>query len=177
MKQVKQPVFLCGMMGSGKSTIGKILAGELEATFKDLDDLIEKKANMSIPIIFEKLGEDSFREAEKNTLIEESQRNEGILALGGGSLQNQHLVDHVKLQGWLVFLDTPLSTLVERLKNSKNRPLISDKTTQELENQLNRLMRERLPLYSQAHIKINTEGLSKKEIVTAIRKQLTNYEQ
>lgn len=176
MKQIKQPVFLCGMMGSGKSTIGKQLAVELGATFKDMDDLIELKMNMSIPEIFEKLGETSFREAEKNLLIEESQRNDGVLALGGGSLQNQNLVDHVKLQGWLVFLDTPLTTLVERLRRSQNRPMI-DNTASGLENRLNRLLEERLPLYSQAHIKIKTDGLSTKEIVTAIRKQLANYEQ
>ncbi len=176
MKQIKQPVFLCGMMGSGKSTIGKQLGVELGATFKDMDDLIELKMNMSIPEIFEKLGEESFREAEKNLLIEESQRNDGVLALGGGSLQNQNLVDHVKLQGWLIFLDTPLTTLVERLRRSQNRPMI-DNTTSGLENRLNRLLEERLPLYSQAHIKIKTDGLSIKEIVTNIRKQLANYEQ
>lgn len=177
MKKLNRSIFLCGMMGSGKSTIGKLLATELEIPFRDLDDLVQDKMNMSIPEIFKNLGEQVFRETEKNILVEQSQTNNGILALGGGSLQNQHLTDHVKLQGWLVFLDTPISTLVKRLKKSTNRPIINSASTSQLENRLNQLMEERLPLYSQAHITINTDGLSKKNIVTAIRKKLANYEQ
>ncbi len=170
---LSQPVFICGMMGAGKSTIGKKLARYLDLPFSDLDDLIEQSENMSIPEIFKKKGENAFREIEQKILIKKSQSVKGIMALGGGSLQNQQITDHVKLYGWLLFLDAPLKTLVNRLKSSNNRPMIADT---DLETKLNKLLSERNKYYRQAHISINTGKLTADETVQEIVKKITFYE-
>lgn len=173
----KQPVFLCGMMGSGKSTVGKTLAKLLGTTFTDLDSLIEEQLDMTIPEIFEKLGEDAFRKTERDLLLQISRASNGVVALGGGSLQNQHTVDHIKLNGRLVFLKTSRSTLVKRLQNRSGRPMLKSAGSEKITERIDQLMKQRLPYYSQAHITIETENLSKEEIAKTIITQLANYEQ
>src|SRR5690625_5362958 len=100
-----QPIFLCGMMGAGKSTIGPRLADLMEKPFADLDQIIEETEKMTIPAIFEKKGESWFRKRERELLIQTAREFNGVLALGGGSLQNQELTDQLKMYGWLVYLD------------------------------------------------------------------------
>lgn len=168
---------MCGMMGSGKSTIGKQLAKELDIPFADLDSLIEKQENRSIPEIFSLEGEAAFRSIEQRLLIKTAQEAEGVLALGGGSLQNQQITDHVKLHGWLIFINPPEAVLLNRLKNSKKRPMLNSGEDENQKEIIGRLMKERLPFYSQAHITVNTGGLKKKEIVDLIIQKLKMYEQ
>jgi shikimate kinase len=175
---LSKPVFLCGMMGSGKSTLGEELAQELSVPFYDLDKLIEDDQGKSIPEIFKTDGEAIFRTVEEKLLIQYSKSVKGILALGGGSLQNQSLVDYLKLNGWLIFLDTPQSVLSKRLENSRGRPLISAGNLNEsIEQKIKKLLAARRPFYSQAHITIKTDGLSKKQITELIKKKLALYEQ
>ncbi len=175
---LSKPVFLCGMMGSGKSTLGQELARELGVPFYDLDKLIEDDQGKSIPEIFKTDGEATFRTVEEKLLIYYSQTIDGIMALGGGSLQNQSLVDHLKLNGWLIFLDTSQSVLLKRLKHSRNRPMISaENQTESTEQKIKKLLAERRPFYTQAHITIKTNGLSKKKITDLIIQKLTLYEQ
>lgn len=170
---LNQPVFLCGMMGAGKSTIGKILASKAGLPFSDLDSLIESSVNMSIPEIFDSLGEPKFRDIERRVLMEHSQKTDGVTALGGGSLQNQQLVDHIKLQGWLIFLNVPEKELIFRLKNSANRPMLENS---DLAKKINQLLKERLPFYNQAHITINTAEMDADEIADIILNKLKDYE-
>jgi shikimate kinase len=180
MKKIllSQPVFLCGMMGSGKSTIGRDLARYLNVSFCDLDSIIEKELGKTIPEIFALNGEEFFRKTERELLIKKSQTVQGVMALGGGSLQNQFLVDHVKLNGWLVFLDTPHSVLLNRLKNSENRPMLSsDKATESPDQLIKKLLDARKPFYSQAHITIRTGNLTRQKIVDQILQKLSIYEQ
>jgi shikimate kinase len=172
----RQPLFLCGMMGSGKSTIGKQLAKELNIPFADLDSLIEKQENRTIPEIFAGEGEEAFRTIEQKLLIKRAQETEGVLALGGGSLQNQQITDHIKLQGWLIFINPPRAVLLNRLKNSKKRPMLNSPEDVNRQEIIDRLIDERLPFYSQAHITVNTGGLKKKEIVDLIIQKLKMYE-
>lgn len=175
---LSQPVFLCGMMGSGKSTIGRELANYLNVTFCDLDTIIEKDQGKSIPEIFALNGVEFFRKTERELLIKKTQTTQGVMALGGGSLQNQYLVDHVKLNGWLVFLDTPHSVLSSRLKNSKDRPMLSsNKAAESPDQRIKNLIDARKPFYSQAHITIHTDHLSKQEILDQILQKLSVYEQ
>jgi len=175
---LSKPVFLCGMMGSGKSTLGRKLARELGVSFYDLDKLIEDDQGKSIPEMFKIDGEAKFRTVEEKLLIYYSQKVKGIMALGGGSLQNQSLVDHLKMHGWLIFFDTSQSVLLKRLKNSRNRPMISaENQTESTEQKIKKLLSERRPFYSQAHITITTDGLSKKQIIDLIIQKLTLYEQ
>jgi shikimate kinase len=174
-----QPLYLCGMMGSGKTTVGHVLASRLGFPFQDLDNLIEEKTGKSIPEIFEDEGEQGFRKIERKTILEVTANPEGIIALGGGSLQNQHLTDHIKLSGWLVYLHAPADEIARRLHHEKDRPMIkndADNIT-ELRNKITSLIDQRKPYYSQAHMTIQTMGQTPDQIVTKIIDKLSFYEQ
>lgn len=172
-----QPLFLCGMMGSGKSTIGKNLAQKLSVPFHDLDNLIVKKSGKSIPEIFENEGEDRFRQIEKDLIIQFAQTAEGIIALGGGTLQNQPITDHIKLNGWLVFLDCKPSTLYNRLKESSNRPMISSLSKESLKLKITTLLNDRLNFYEQAHFRVECGDKDVDTILEELIQKLKFYEQ
>lgn len=177
-KPIKQPIFLCGMMGSGKSTVGRELAKRLKIPFQDLDIIIEEKAGTSIPNIFEKNGEEAFRKIERETLLEVTASPSGVIALGGGSLQNQHLTDHIKLNGWLVFLQEPIDVITERLHQSEGRPMIDENAAEksDLREKISSLMKQRIPYYSQAHLTVQPNGLTPTETAAAIIDKLAFYE-
>lgn len=166
-------IFLCGFMGAGKSTIGRKLAKELDCEFLDLDDRIEERTGQSIPEIFEQSGEGGFRAEERRALLEVTQDFEGVVALGGGSLQNQHLLDHLKLNGLLVFIETPISVILDRISGDENRPLLLDKSgnpksREKLRKELEVIYEERSPLYEQAEIKVEDNGNRSPEELTEI---------
>ena len=175
-QKIKQPIFLCGMMGAGKSTVGRPLAEKLQVPFFDLDHMIETHEKQTIPEIFKIRGEKTFRDIERKLLVAQTDEMEGVMALGGGSLQNQHLVDHIKLNGWLVYLSPPIDTLIDRLKDTSGRPVISDSNTSELKKRIYTLLAERTPFYSQAHITVKTGILPPEEIADLIIKKLSFYE-
>ncbi|NGP76875.1 shikimate kinase [Balneolaceae bacterium YR4-1] len=169
-------IFLSGFMGAGKSTIGRELAGKLERTFLDLDDYIEHKAGKSISEIFEEGGEDAFRKIERECILELIRTYEGIIALGGGSLHNQHMLDHIKLNGLLVFIETPISVILDRIDKDLNRPLLLNeegkvKERETLERELSALYKKRLPLYQQSELTVSDDG--EKTLETLVE-QLTN---
>jgi shikimate kinase len=174
-------IFLCGFMGAGKSSIGRKLADFLDRPFLDLDDKIEDKAGLSIPRIFEKEGEAGFRTLERRALLEVIREFKGIVALGGGSLQNQHLLDHVKLNGLLIFIETPISIILERISADKNRPLLlnedgTPKSRKLLKKELKALYDKRLPLYEQAIISVTNNGKEGvEEIVELLVKKIKNH--
>lgn len=170
---LSKPVFLCGMMGAGKSTVGKRLATKLNVPFNDLDSMITHQESMSIPDIFSQKGEDYFRKTERRLLIRESQRTKGVMALGGGSLQNQQVVDHLKIYGWLVFLKVPQSVLLSRLKSARNRPMLS-KTN--IEQKIDQLLTERAPFYEQADITVEAGKETHNQVVDQLIKKLSVYE-
>ena len=150
-------IFLCGFMGAGKSTIGRSLADELGNPFLDLDDRIVERAGKTIPQIFDDAGEGAFRTAERKALLDIVRNDEGVVALGGGSLQNQHLLDHLKVNGLLVHIKAPIAVILERIAGDTNRPLLLDedgspKDEDTLEKDLSMLYQDRLPLYEQAVI-------------------------
>lgn len=163
MKNLPERIFLCGFMGAGKSTVGKKLADRLEMTFLDLDEYIEHKAGKSIPEIFDNEGEKKFRKTERECILEIIRTYQGVIALGGGSLHNQHMVDHIKLNGLLIFIETPFSVILNRISQNKNRPLLlneegSVKEKDLLEKELSALYEERLPLYRQAELTVADDG-------------------
>lgn len=172
--RLTQPVFLCGMMGAGKSVTGKMLADKLSISFYDLDRLVEEAAGKTIPTIFEEDGEEHFRNLEREILVKQSQVMNGVMALGGGSLQNQQIVDHLKVCGWLIFLEAPASLLAERIGADKNRPLLTNgaNSTARLEN----LLSDRNQYYRQAHITIPTNGLTPGQTADQIIQKLVFYE-
>jgi shikimate kinase len=175
MKSEILNIYLCGMMGSGKSAVGKNLAEKLSLPFYDLDSIIEEKVSVSIPEIFSTKGESYFRETEQKVLADHLKNNKGVTALGGGSLQTAELTDNIKENATLVFIEAPLSVLLNRLKSDKTRPMIADTGNDEtqLRERLMKLIEQREPLYKMAHLHIdagtkNTDELAS-EIVLKIR--------
>ena len=175
--RLTQPVFLCGMMGAGKSATGKTLAEKLSIPFHDLDQLIEEAAGKTIPRIFSDEGETYFRKLERDILVKQSQIINGVMALGGGSLQNQQIVDHLKVCGWLVWLDAPVPVLAERIGAAGNRPLLSNGSDNDtMTVKLETLMKERELFYRQAHITLQTNGLNPGQTADQIIQKLVYYE-
>lgn len=172
----KQALFLCGMMGTGKSLIGKYLAKKLNIPFTDLDTKIESETGKKIPQIFEEKGESGFRKIERNTLVNYLNYPNGVLALGGGSLQNQELVDLIKNCGILIFIDTPIETLLSRLKRSRRRPMINGLDLHELEMLIKKLIEERKPFYNQADIILSGDAKSHETTTNLIIKNLNNID-
>lgn len=171
---ISHPVYLCGMMGSGKSTIGKKLAEELNVPFTDLDTVIEESEEMSIPEIFKQKGEQAFRELERKQILKIAGSAEGVVALGGGSLQNQQIVDHLKLYGWLVYIDASQVEILNRLGDTSGRPMLDD--SEELSNRISSLFDERMLFYEQSHFSVQTEKKTVEQVTTEILKKLKMYE-
>lgn len=174
-------IFLCGFMGAGKSAIGQRLAEKLEQPFLDLDDKIVENSGQSIPKIFEDSGESEFRTIERKAVLEVIREFQGVVSLGGGSLQNQNLVDHIKQNGLLIFIDTPISVILDRISEDANRPLLLDedgepKDHKQLKKDLSELYEKRLPLYEQADMKvINDKSETIKQIVEILVKRIRNH--
>ena len=174
-------IYLCGFMGAGKSTIGKLLAEKLSMPFIDLDTRIEENREKSIPVIFEEEGEEAFRQAERSALLEVIREEQGVIALGGGALHNQHLLDHVKVNGLLIFIETPFSVIFDRIAGKTDRPLLLDedgnmKEEESLREELRSLYHKRLPLYEQAELQINSRNYeSREELVRSLIKKIRNH--
>lgn len=162
IKNLPDRIFICGFMGAGKSTVGEMLSQKLGTSFLDLDDYIQEKTGKDIPQIFSEDGEQRFRKIERKCLLEVIIDFKGVVALGGGSLQNQHMVDHIKLNGLLIFIETPFSIILDRIAEESNRPLLlneqgSLKKKEILEKELRILYEQRLPFYQQAALSISYE--------------------
>ncbi|MGM0505979.1 MAG: shikimate kinase [Bacteroidota bacterium] len=154
MTPADKPILLCGMMGSGKTTIARTLARRLNRPWIDLDRTIEQRAGRSIPDLFEEEGETGFRKREREELEKALHKPSAVIALGGGALQNQEVVDHIRNAGWLIFLDAPQSVLLERLGRKTGRPLTDSLSRDELRHKLDTLFKQREGFYRQAHITI-----------------------
>ncbi|MCM1225807.1 MAG: shikimate kinase [Clostridium sp.] len=129
-------VYLCGFMGCGKTTVGKKLAKLRGCGYCDMDELIVKKAGMTIPEIFEKHGEPYFRQMETE-LIEELGSFKGIVSCGGGAMLSSKNGDIAKKNGVVVFLDVPFNTCYYRISGDKNRPIAASRTRSQLEELYN----------------------------------------
>ncbi len=158
-------LILLGMMGVGKSTIGKILAKKLKFKLFDTDKLIEKKNLMTISEIFEKEGEDFFRDEEEKIVMGCLNGRNKIISLGGGAFINKKIRNTVLLSGVSFFLDINLKTLCLRLEKNKKRPLLIGK---DLKKNLSNILESRQAIYKLANHKINCNNLKPYEIVNEI---------
>lgn len=159
-------VFLIGFMGSGKSTIGIALAKRMGFDFLDLDKYIEKKEAKSIQQIFEKQGELVFRKKEKIALLEVCKKNNIVIATGGGTPCFFENMEIIKAKGKSIYLKIEEEELKERLVNQQTqRPLISNKSDEELQNFINSTLLEREDFYNQADFIINGKNTNTKAIL------------
>lgn len=166
-------IYLCGFMGCGKSTVGKILAKKLSMEFIDMDTAIEDFYKMKIPEIFSSYGEEGFRERETEICRILSEKDSLIVACGGGAVLRKENVEIIKKSGTIVFLKVPEENLINRLRNDPTpRPVIQNKSD---ENILE-IYRNRLPKYLEAAEKIvdcceNPEENAER-IVSSLKKKL-----
>ena len=159
-------IVLCGFMGCGKSTIGKLVAKKTQREFIDLDSFIEEKQGLSIREIFETYGEDYFRNCETDAINELVNKNDVVLALGGGAVLKNKNVELLKSSGKIIFLDVTANTVFSRLKNDTSRPLLNtDDKLAEITKRLN----DRLPIYTTVADKIiDANSKTKEAIATEI---------
>lgn len=141
---MKSNLILIGFMGSGKSTVGKILAEKLEMKFLDTDLEIEKEQGRSVQDIFSEKGEEYFRKLENEMSKKLSTENNTIISTGGGIILNKENIEYLKKDGVVFFLDVAKKTLYKRLISSKGRPLLEG---DELWSKINNVLGERLERY------------------------------
>lgn len=149
-----KPIFLTGYMGSGKTTIGKILAETMGLQFIDLDKFIEQKYNRTISDIFTLDGETRFREIERECLYEVAKYEDAVIATGGGAPCFFDNMDFINKNGKSIYLKLSVNQLTDRLKqiNDGTRPLIARLNNAELENHIAEQLEKREPYYNLAHI-------------------------
>ncbi|MCR5265477.1 MAG: shikimate kinase [Cyanobacteria bacterium RUI128] len=159
-------IVLTGLMGGGKSTVGKLLAKELTGyIFVDIDDVIVDLEGMTIPEIFEKKGEAYFREVEKNIIAEFSEEENLVIALGGGAFENEENRETLLNSGIVFYLRAGVDTLYERIKGDTNRPLLQCDNPK---GKLEELLKKREPNYLKAHHAIDTDKMSLDKIIETI---------
>ena len=165
MKSKENLVFL-GMMGSGKSSIGLLIAKKLKLDFIDIDKEIEKELGLSISGIFEKKGEDYFRKFEEKITLKKLKFNSTVISLGGGAFTNNNIRKEILKSNISFWLNWNCEILLNRIKNSKKRPIAFNST----DNELIDLIKKRSNIYSKALYEIKCDNLSKNEIVKKILK-------
>ncbi len=162
---MKKNLVLTGMMGVGKSTVGKKLAKKLKRKFKDIDNIIVEKEKTSIREIFETKGENYFRKIEKKLTLEELKKSNLIIALGGGAFINPSIRKEVKNSATSIWLDLNLKSILRRLKNIRKRPLLNKEN---LEETLNKIYSERKKFYNESNFRIRCSSLNINSIVNKI---------
>ena len=142
--KIKNNIFLVGLMGSGKTTIGKLIAKKLRYKFIDTDLLMEEKTGVKVPLIFEYEGEEGFRKREAKILSEVLRLDNIILATGGGIVLSDNNRQQLKERGNVIYLNAEINELAKRLSNDKNRPLLQNT---DIKEKLKELMGHRSFLY------------------------------
>ena len=170
MKLKENLVFL-GMMGSGKTSIGSMISEKLKLDFIDIDREIENELGLSIKKIFEMKGENYFRKFEEKITLQKLKLSSVVISLGGGAFTNKNIKKEVMknhLSFWLNWSD---KILLNRIKNSRKRPLAFNAT----DNELIDLIKKRSNVYSKALYEIKCDNLSKHEIVKKILNIYENH--
>lgn len=170
-----RPVFLIGYMGSGKTTLGRTLAKEMECDFIDLDNFIEGRFHKTVKDIFAERGEEGFRKIEHNLLEEVAEFQDVIIACGGGTPCHFNNMDIMNSSGLAIFLTTPTSVLLARLslpQHKAKRPIIANKTDEELKLFIEKNLIERDPFYNKAKMKFDATKIETAEETIETAKEL-----
>ena len=164
---MKKNVVLTGMMGVGKSTIGKNLAQKLSYNFVDIDRTIESREGSTINLIFKNKSESYFRKLENEISLEKLKKKNTVISLGGGAFLNKSIRREIKNTSVSFWLDVDVSEIIKRLKKTKKRPLLYNKN---LNVTVNKIYLERKKTYSEADYRIKCNFLGPDKIVDKILK-------
>ena len=162
---MRKNLTLTGMMGVGKSTIGKNLAKKLKYNFIDVDKIIEAKEGLSINLIFKNKSESYFRKIENDITLSELKKDNSVISLGGGAFLNKTIRRNAKKFSTSFWLDVPVYELIKRLKKSSQRPLLFKKNIDET---VKKIYFDRKKIYNEADFRIKCKSLSSKTIVNKI---------
>ncbi|MGC2625715.1 MAG: shikimate kinase [Candidatus Udaeobacter sp.] len=167
---VGKSIVLIGMMGAGKSCVGRCLQRRTGLALHDIDEVVASKFGMSIPEIFAEHGEKKFREAETEALRRMRAEEQTIIITGGGIVLRKENVEMLRSQGVIVWLDGDEETLFARASRKQNRPLLQ---TNNLRKSFSEILSARRPVYANiAHIRIDTSVLTDEEVAVAILAKL-----
>jgi len=169
---LKRPIVLVGLMGAGKSSIGRLLAARLNLEFKDADTEIESAAHASIDELFEAHGEDAFRSGERRVIARLLAGPTRVVATGGGAFMDRDTRRRIKNSAHSVWLKANLETLLKRVSRRGGRPLLKNKDPRGV---MEALMTKRDPVYSQADIIIETSEIPPAEVADQVIKALENH--
>lgn len=160
--ELNKPIILIGMMGGGKTTIGRHLAARLSFEFYDSDRLIEAAEGQSVTNIFQEKGEAYFRACESRTILPLLSKKNSVLACGGGSITVPEIAEAVFSSGFVICITAPLDILVQRLSGGKDRPLLQGR---DLKVALSEKLEERKNLYKRAHLEVDTSRHASQDAV------------
>ena len=152
-RRIDRPIVLIGLMGSGKSTVGRKLADLLQKDFVDSDEEIVEAAQLTISEIFEQFGEDYFRDGERRVIARLLDEHDGVIATGGGAFINPETRKLILERAIAVWIDCDIDILVERTARKDTRPLLRDGDPGQI---LTRLYEQRAPLYAEAPIRVSS---------------------
>lgn len=159
-------IFLVGMMGAGKTSVGRVLAKRLQKTFYDSDHVIEDRTGVKIPLIFEIEGEPGFRVRESAVVDELTALRDIVLATGGGAVLSERNRDRLRTRGTVVYLRASVRDLLNRTRHDKNRPLLQ---AADPRARLTELYEKRDPLYREvAHVTVDTGNQSIASLVNRL---------
>lgn len=166
---MKSNLILTGFMGTGKTSLGKLLAEKLGRGFVDLDQKIEQDTGLSIPQIFEMYGEKYFRELEKKAVAEVSQRRNLVIATGGGTVKDEENISMLKSSGMMICLTTEPEEIFRRTERRGERPVLDESAEDRLAT-IKKLLAEREKFYAQADYTVDTTDWSPLQIMNDICK-------
>lgn len=167
METNKKNIFLIGFMGSGKSTMGRLLAKEMDRELVEMDETIEAEAGMSINEIFKEYGEAHFRDLESQLIVRIADKGGAVVSCGGGAVLREENVVNMKKNGKIIFLSATPETIYEHVKNSTNRPLLNGNMNVEY---IAQLMDKRLSTYQKAADEIVViDGKEKQDVLLEIK--------
>jgi len=166
-------IVLVGLMGAGKSTVGRRLAQKLGLEFTDADAEIERAAGKTVPDIFRDHGEDYFRDGERKVIARLLESGPQVLATGGGAFMNEETRQNIAHRGISVWLKADIDLLMKRVRRRDNRPLLRAEDPEEIMRQL---IAQRYPIYSQADVTVESRDVPHNSIVTDVIRALAAHD-
>jgi shikimate kinase len=165
-------IVLVGLMGAGKTSVGRRLAEKLNVPFVDADHEIELAAGKSIPDIFADHGEDYFREGERRVITRLLENGQQVLATGGGAFMNDETRARIKALGVSLWLKADLDVLLKRVAKRNDRPLLKENPEAVMKN----LMEKRYPVYAEANITVESRDVQHGQMVNDVIKAIVDWD-